>query len=400
MSMDLDKLLYSSESVFLDFKSEQYCFDGASDEKKSELLKDILGFANAFNSGMDSYILIGVKENEVPQHEVLGLREGQHLQDHTLQQFVNSKTNRNITFSYSVVLREDKSVGVITIKDQEGPFYLKKKFGRLDWGKVYIRRGTSIDISNPASPEEISMMGSRKSSLQPDIRIEFADTLFNKFTGNTKAMDFEKCDVPSWNEIPDLKDAHDENLSYFPGAIRATLETDYTNEDYYRELMIFESRRKWLRPFRLGIQNKGEVSSIDTRLEIEIPVDGNILFQDVDNLPKCPKPKKSIYDLNPNISHMLSSNVLKRVEVTTDALTQSVVICLGDIQPGRSVLSEKFYVGVNNDGPALLPVRVFASNLSMSIVTSLTINAEVVRSELSIKDLQELPFPYSNHYAI
>ena len=46
MSM-LEELLYEEESSTLDFKGKQYNFIGGDEPQKSELLKDILAFANA-----------------------------------------------------------------------------------------------------------------------------------------------------------------------------------------------------------------------------------------------------------------------------------------------------------------------------------------------------------------
>jgi len=43
-----EQLLYEDESTTLDFKKKQYLFAKATEEEKSELLKDILGFANAW----------------------------------------------------------------------------------------------------------------------------------------------------------------------------------------------------------------------------------------------------------------------------------------------------------------------------------------------------------------
>ena len=40
----IESLLYEEEGNTLDFKKEQYKFSKATDEEKSELLKDILGF--------------------------------------------------------------------------------------------------------------------------------------------------------------------------------------------------------------------------------------------------------------------------------------------------------------------------------------------------------------------
>lgn len=56
-----ERLLREEEGVLLDFKRDQYRFAKATDEDKSELLKDILGFANAWRRA-DSYILIGVAD--------------------------------------------------------------------------------------------------------------------------------------------------------------------------------------------------------------------------------------------------------------------------------------------------------------------------------------------------
>jgi len=42
-----EQLLYEEENTALDFKLEQYRFSRATEEEKSELLKDIIGFANA-----------------------------------------------------------------------------------------------------------------------------------------------------------------------------------------------------------------------------------------------------------------------------------------------------------------------------------------------------------------
>lgn len=43
-----ERLLYEEETATLDFKRDQYRFAKAADDEKSELLKDILGFANAW----------------------------------------------------------------------------------------------------------------------------------------------------------------------------------------------------------------------------------------------------------------------------------------------------------------------------------------------------------------
>ena len=99
----LERLLYEEESEALDFKAQQYPFDGARDDQKSELLKDILAFANAWRR-TDAYILIGVQEVRAGRSIVRGVAT--HLLNQNLQQFVASKTNRPVLFSYSPVVFE------------------------------------------------------------------------------------------------------------------------------------------------------------------------------------------------------------------------------------------------------------------------------------------------------
>jgi hypothetical protein len=62
----LAALLYRSEGETLDFKSQQYPFYGGEEGHKSELLKDILAFANGW-AGEPAYILIGVAERAARQ---------------------------------------------------------------------------------------------------------------------------------------------------------------------------------------------------------------------------------------------------------------------------------------------------------------------------------------------
>src|SRR5437867_2845047 len=94
----LESLLYQNESEALDFKAAQYPFNSATNEQKSELLKDILAFANAWRQ-TDAHILIGVEEIRGGRSVVRGIST--HLLNQNLQQFVNSKTNRPVSFAYS-----------------------------------------------------------------------------------------------------------------------------------------------------------------------------------------------------------------------------------------------------------------------------------------------------------
>jgi hypothetical protein len=152
----MEELLNEDESSTLDFKRDQYPFEKATDEQKSELLKDIVAFANAWRR-TDAYILIRVEDVKGGRSNVVGVTS--HFDDASIQQFVNSKTNRPVTFSYEVFPFEGVQVGIFHLPLQDRPIYLKKDFGKLKQQEVYIRRSSSTDI---ADPDEIAKMGTLK----------------------------------------------------------------------------------------------------------------------------------------------------------------------------------------------------------------------------------------------
>jgi predicted HTH transcriptional regulator len=168
-----ERLLYEEESTTLDFKKEQYRFAKATDDEKSELLKDILGFANAWRRS-EAYILIGVEDVRGGRGNVIGIPASDHLDDHSLQQFVNNLTNQPVHFHYEAFSFEGKHVGIIRIDEQTRPIYLKKDYGKLAREKVYVRRGSATDPTKSASLEEIAQM--RVDSGQPaaELLMEFA----------------------------------------------------------------------------------------------------------------------------------------------------------------------------------------------------------------------------------
>ena len=159
MTLDLklvERLLHEAEGTSLDFKSAQYPFEQATDEEKSELLKDILAFANSWRRNT-AYILIGVEEVAGGRSKIVGIVE--HLDDAKLHQFVNGKTNRPVEFSYHVIPFENTTIGAIEIPLQERPVYLNRQYGKLREREVRIRDGSSTRV---ASPDEIKRMGAEE----------------------------------------------------------------------------------------------------------------------------------------------------------------------------------------------------------------------------------------------
>jgi hypothetical protein len=172
----IESLLHQTESSSLDFKRDQYVFDGVDEDQKGELVKDILAFANAWRQ-TDAHILIGVEEVQGGRSIPVGLKS--HLKEANVQQLVNTKVNRPIEFTYEAAIVDGVSIGVIRIPVQTRPFFLKNDFGsKLKKDTVYLRRGSATAIANP---DEIAKMGyaSGSSEAQPKLtligRIEHTD---------------------------------------------------------------------------------------------------------------------------------------------------------------------------------------------------------------------------------
>jgi predicted HTH transcriptional regulator len=69
--MNLSALLQRSEGDTLDFKRDNYRFRNATENEKSELLKDTLALANAWKA-TDGSIIIGVEESNGKATNICG----------------------------------------------------------------------------------------------------------------------------------------------------------------------------------------------------------------------------------------------------------------------------------------------------------------------------------------
>jgi hypothetical protein len=191
----LESLLHLEEGPILDFKREQYRFNQASDRDKSELFKDILAFANSqrYRTG---YILVGVEEVKGGRSEVVGVQE--QLDDAILHQFVNSKTNRPVAFSYFPFGFEGREIGVLSIPLQVRPVYSLRKYGIVQADTVYVRDGSSTGIANP---DNIAEMGRAQT---PRLLEWFIRRLRNAAMHTVTVTAQQWCDHPRRQHGPDL----------------------------------------------------------------------------------------------------------------------------------------------------------------------------------------------------
>jgi hypothetical protein len=385
-----ERLLYEEENTTLDFKKEQYRFAKATDDEKSELLKDILGFANAWRRS-EAYILIGVEDVRGGRGNVVGIPATDHLDDHSLQQFVNNLTNQPVRFHYEAFGFEGKQVGIISIDERTRPIYLKKDYGKLVKEKVYVRRGSATDPTKPASLEEIAQM--RVGSGQPDaeLLVEFAHVERDDVLGTNISWDAEFCEMPPMERIPDLSNPRHQHL--FINALSAVQfnPMNLLNRDFFRELAYFEFARRLFRPVRLVVRNVGQVAANNVRAELTVPTNIGVIVEDASELPDPPKrhadfPNSSVMKSLRPASHRNSGDV----GIHRNDERFRVEIDCGDLQPGRRVWSDVFYIGKGSSGDLSLVGLVFADNLPQPKDFALTVSVTVKKTAMTVDELCSL----------
>ena len=385
-----ERLLQEEESATLDFKRDQYRFAKASELEKSELLKDLLGFANAWRRS-DAYILVGVEDVRGGRARVVGIQATEHLDDHSLQQFVNNLTNQPVRFHYEAFGFEGTQVGIFRIDSaHQRPVYLKKPYGALKPGEVYVRRGSSTDPTKPASPDEIAQMGSAPGPENAELTVEFSDTKRERPLGQSVAWDCELCAMPPADTIPDLAPPRRDVWGIDLSDISLT---NRLNRDYFRELAEFEFAKRLFHPVRLVVANTGKVAANDVRVELAVPASVGALLLDQGDLPSAPQRRG--LDLSPAVIGGMRSGFKEpgAVQIDKNEERLRVEMDCGDLQPGRRVWSDVFYVGKSTTGEIPAHGQIFAGNLPRPVDFSLTMTVHVTETQMSLEELKELPLP-------
>lgn len=381
-----ETLIYEEESTTLDFKKQQYRFSKESEDVKSELLKDILGFANAWRRS-DAFILIGVKEVRGGRGEVVGLEHSEHLDDHVLQQFVNNRTNRPIRFHYEAFEFEGKQVGIIKIEQQDRPIYLKRDYGKLSKETVYVRRGSSTDPTKPASIDEIAKMGGVSHEPSCDLVVELADPEKEESLGARIDWEAENCSVPEQSEIPNFRPPEPGDTFGLGASFVSSINSFDVNTSYYRELANFEFMHRLFRPIRFMIKNKGEVAARNVQVDFKVRGDFEVAIVDDSDLPSRPHKKQNPFLMHgPQALPTINSKIPGSVTIENSG----VEVDCGDLQPGRKVWSEIVYFGSRSSQVIKLKGTIFADNLPKPKEIEIAIDMTVVETTLSITELLSL----------
>lgn len=330
----INSLLYEEESNTLDFKSEQYKFIKATDVEKAELLKDIVAFVNAWRR-TTAYILIGVKENKGQKAEIEGISID--LDDAQLQQFIQSKINKPINFSYLTTELEGKKIALIKIPAQNRPVFLKKDFGKLKANTVYIRRGSSTVT---ALPDEIAKMGvsdPREVQKSPKLKSFIACGDYDESQLDQIERTVIFAQLPNKIEFPRF--GLPENMEGMHSSMLSIILKD-TNEDYYFDFAKYIKQMQSLSIIKIGVKNEGNLVARDVRVEIdfdELP-EGSSIFHE-NQLPNQPK-QKNVYTV-PIVRELDIALHTNNLNVTTISNGYRAKFTFGKIQTKESKVCEE-----------------------------------------------------------
>lgn len=376
-SNTLENLLNEDESNYIDFKQAQYRFAEASEEDKSEILKDILAFANAWRR-TDAYILIGVKEIKGGRSQVIGITD--QSDDAALQQFVNSKVQKPIQFSYIAFEFEEKQVGIIKIPVQERPFYLKQKYGKLKPNVVYLRRGSSTD---EAEPDEIAKMGialaSSTQSQIPNVDCEFANPITRTLYGKEIELSSTVLIVnePIQNFSPRQTNFAIASIGSSP------------NRNFYRELFHIYEYQSLLKKVSIRLINIGNVTAFNARIEMNI-VEDDLLFVQKSDFPY--RPQKYHNYLTSSITLPKFAQIGSRLSIDKNSAGWLITINFGNIQPkAEDWLEEPIFIGSRKPQDVRFDAIIYADNAPNPIHVPLCIHFSTVDV---IRNLQELDADY------
>lgn len=136
------------ENEKLDFKAIQY-------KNKESLLKDIMALANS-DAYETKYIIVGIKAKPDGSKDIIGICESEFKDSSEYQQLILSNIEPDINIDYFQHKYKNKLIGILKIdKTNNKPYIMKKKYGRLEKGLCYIRKGSSQMIASRSDYDQM-----------------------------------------------------------------------------------------------------------------------------------------------------------------------------------------------------------------------------------------------------
>jgi hypothetical protein len=343
----LETLLNMSESSVLDFKRAQYPFANADDNAKAEIVKDVLAFANAWKTA-DAHIVIGAEDGRGSRATVVGVTE--HIDDASLQQLVNSKTNVPVEFSYLAATVDAKPIAIIRIASaQQRPVFLRRSFGRLAADTVYMRQGSSTAV---AKPDEIARMGAANVATppEPDLSLALGDPVAHSLHPDPITITPRILVARPVPEFIARMQAEDGARS-----LRATMR-QMRGEPSSEQLAECRRNAALFTQLAFVLKNTGAVLLRDVRVEVAFPKRGGLTLRTEE-----PPPKPSLYGVSvlERISFAKSDMMVAERDDHVELTAR-----LGKVQTGATVWSDSFWIGGSEALAFDSTARVFSDDLS------------------------------------
>jgi schlafen family protein len=369
----LEGLLREGESSSLDFKRDQYAFSGASPEDKSELLKDVLAFANAWRRDT-AYILIGV--DEVPGGRSTPVGVAHHLNDHELQQFVNSRTNRPIEFGYLAYDFQGIQLGILQIPVQRRPYYLEKDYGRLTRGHVYLRRGSSTAIATPDEIAEMGIAAQASTRRAPTFDFQILDWTSREPIGDSTTLVTGILDATMLQ-----RPAAPHYLNALAGSFQKS------DRDFFNEVVDYVQKTNYFEPIGFWLQNTGTEPARSVVASIIVPklagmklsVDGPV------------EPSRERVYLGPGIIEQLRRG--RDPDPTVDERVDHwrLTIPFDLLNPKADSLSTSpLWLGADTRCTVELAYKIFAEGLANPAEGVLKVVVEPTTRQMTLQDIDPL----------
>jgi len=147
------------------------------------------------------------------------------------------------------------------------------------------------------------------------------------------------------------------------------------NKDYYRELVAFQSFGKMSQPLRLLLTNTGGVPATNIIVELKLPKEYAAMWLYKHNVPKEPSQCNKL-DVR-HISMKAIQHPSYNISISDTSDEWLIKMEAGNLQPGRALISDVFYIAAAASTSVPVSGRVFADNLSAPQLVPLSIDADV-----------------------
>jgi hypothetical protein len=185
--------------------------------------------------------------------------------------------------------------------------------------------------------------------------------------------------MPSMSSIPDLSSPRSQIGIYNF--------YDETNSEFYRELADYEYKRRLCQPVRLVVENTGKVAAKNVRVEMTVSNQSEITALKKSDFPSLPS-----RDRLTKLASLRWSPYIHRDpgDVRIENISEMLIIKadFGDLQPGRRVCSETFYIGSRISQEIVLSVFVYADNLTIPKEFTLKISVSSKITSMTFEQLK------------